>query len=159
MVMYGGRRGISGGSGGGMLRTVGRSVARVGFSGNTTSSTTLQESLSSASNKTTAASSTSASKSNGPKKLTASNDSNNFSVSAATCSFSTLPANANYEMAISWPAFDSSPASPSFCCDEFEWVHVDETGDERPLLTTDDYLLGPVPSTDEVQNTVSALQQ
>lgn len=49
--------------------------------------------------------------------------------------------------------------------DEFEWVSVDVSKGERVRPhghgngCFDDYILGPVPSKDEVQNTVSAIQQ
>ncbi|PQQ04329.1 uncharacterized protein Pyn_31242 [Prunus yedoensis var. nudiflora] len=53
------------------------------------------------------------------------------------------------------------PSSPHF--DDFDWVTVDngssEEDDERRHGFLEDFVLGPVPSRDEVQNAVSALQQ
>lgn len=50
------------------------------------------------------------------------------------------------------------PTSPQF--DDFDWVSVDGSEDvEKAHGFLDDFVLGPVPSRDEVHNAVSALQQ
>ena len=50
------------------------------------------------------------------------------------------------------------PTSPQF--DDFDWVSVDGSEDvERAHGYLDDFVLGPVPSGDEVHNAVSTLQR
>jgi hypothetical protein len=41
----------------------------------------------------------------------------------------------------------------------YEWVSVDESEDERLVGFSDDFVLGPVPSMDEVHDAVTALTQ
>ncbi|XP_031259156.1 uncharacterized protein LOC116117262 [Pistacia vera] len=133
--MFGGGRSM----GGGMLRTVGRAVTRTGV-------TNLQEpiSSSSSSNSTTTTAPTS------PRRTTQSrhNSPNHLSLSAITSSSPFSPHN------VPVTAY-GVPTWPSFGCEDYEWVSVD--GDDGK--SHDDFILGSVPSVDEVNNAVSALQQ
>lgn len=145
-MMFGRGKGMGGG-GANMLRTVGRAVARAGVtSGNPT---TFQEPLPS-----TPSSPTSASQRH--------NNSNGYlSISSGSSAFgscnSGVPISANSGLPTNWPAFAATTNSG---CDEFEWVSFDGSEeDDKPIGVFDDFVLGPVPSTGEVQNVVSALQR
>ncbi|XP_002510978.2 uncharacterized protein LOC8289625 [Ricinus communis] len=136
--MFGGGRGMGGGGGGSMLKVVGRSVARAGV-------TNLQETISSSSTGS-ATSPTSVSRST--HKLNSSN--NNLTLSSASGSHfpsTNTPISAHNINITSWPSFSS---------DEYEWVSVDGSEEEKSF---DDFVLGPVPSLDEVHSAVSALTQ
>ncbi|XVE56403.1 hypothetical protein DITRI_Ditri04bG0006100 [Diplodiscus trichospermus] len=153
-MMFGRGKGMGGGAGGAnMLRTVGRAaVARtVVTNGNPT---TFQEPF-----PATPSSPTSASQrhnNNNNTYLCISSGSSPFG-----SSISGVPVSANSGLPCNWPAFASSPASAAAsCCDEFEWVCVDGSDeDKQPQGLFDDFVLGPVPSIGEVQNAVSALQR
>ncbi|XP_050225563.1 uncharacterized protein LOC126675038 isoform X1 [Mercurialis annua] len=142
--MFGGGRGMGGGGGGGgsMLKVVSRSVARAGV-------TNLQETLSSnTSTATNSSSSTAVSRST--HKLNSSN--NNLSLCSASGSC-TAPIYSGNNIS-SWPSFSSGDSA----CDESEWVSVDGNGSEEER-SVGDFVLGPVPSLDEVHSAVSALTQ
>ncbi|KAG8638512.1 uncharacterized protein LOC110600028 isoform X2 [Manihot esculenta] len=146
--MFGGGKGMSGG-GGSMLKVVGRAVTRAG-------ATNLQETISSSNANVTSP----ASNSRPTHRLNSSN--NNFSLASASGSpFSTacnVPVSANSGVADScyWPSFAPSSGSS---CDEYEWVSVDGSEEETAIRVADDFVLGPVPSSDEVHSAVSALTQ
>ncbi|KDP22443.1 hypothetical protein JCGZ_26274 [Jatropha curcas] len=146
--MFGGGKGMGGGGhGGSMIKVVGRTVTRAGV-------TNLQETISSSSN-TTPTSPTSLSRST--HKLSSSNNvlslasgpGNPFSACSTPISANSGGPNATY-----WPAFGPHPGS---CYDDYEWVSVD--GSEEEISVSDDLILGPVPSVDEVNSAVSALKQ
>ncbi|XVF08480.1 hypothetical protein REPUB_Repub07fG0006800 [Reevesia pubescens] len=151
-MMFGRGKGMGGGAVGGtnMLRTVGRAaVARTA----NPKTTTFQEPLPS-----TPSSPTSASQrhNNGYGYLSISSGNSGF----GSCNTGGVPISANSGLPSYWPGFASSSAS---CCDEFEWVAVDGSEEDRqqqqPDGVFDDFVLGPVPSVGEVQNVVSALQR
>ncbi|KAL5812634.1 hypothetical protein ACOSQ3_027584 [Xanthoceras sorbifolium] len=138
--MFGGGKSMGGG-GGGMLRTVGRVVTT------RTSVTNLQEPISSSS--TTPTSPTSRSTHN---KQNSANPLSLSAVGSPLC-YHNVPVSPTSGVPI-WPYFDAATSS----CDD--WVYVDESDDEKLHgFVVDDMVLGPVPSTDEVNNAVSALQQ
>ncbi|GLT83983.1 hypothetical protein SLE2022_022430 [Rubroshorea leprosula] len=144
--MFKGGNGMGGGGagGGGMFRTVGRVATRARVA--TGKTTTNPESVSSSSCVSpTAASGDAAQK-----------QSNQLFISASSHSFGgNVPRSSNPGVPSSWPAFVASPTSS--CCDEFDWDAMDGVEDEMPLGFND--AIGPVPSPDEVQTAVSALQQ
>ncbi|XVF54944.1 hypothetical protein PTKIN_Ptkin05aG0221600 [Pterospermum kingtungense] len=153
MMMFGRGKGMGGGAGGGanMLRTVGRAaVARTGVTTTTTGNpTTFQEPLPSTPSSPTSASQR---QNNSNGYLSISSGGSAF----GSCNSSTgLPISANSGLPCNWPAF--AAATPG--CDEFEWVYLDGCEEDKPLGVFDDFVLGPVPSTGEVQNVVSALQR
>ncbi|KAF5731056.1 hypothetical protein HS088_TW19G00660 [Tripterygium wilfordii] len=146
--MFGGGRGMRGGAGGGSVsRVVGTAVKRAGVA----SGSSLQEPISSSSGATspTAVS----------RPTHRPNSSNNLSISSSGSSpFSpfSVPLSAGSGVPTCWSGFGAGSGS---CCDEFEWVFIDGSEDERALGFVDDFVIGPVPSADEVQYAVSALQQ
>ncbi|XWS51583.1 hypothetical protein CRYUN_Cryun12cG0189200 [Craigia yunnanensis] len=152
-MMFGWGKGMGGGAGGGanMLRTVGRAaVARAGVT--TGNPTTFQEPLPSTPPSPT---STSQRKKNSNTYLSISSGSSAF----GSCN-SGVPISANSGLPSNWPAFAASSASAAAsCCDEFEWVSLDGSEEDKPLGVFDDFVLGPVPSVAEVQNVVSTLQR
>lgn len=137
-----------GGSGGGMLRTYGRLVTtRTGV-------TNLQEPISSSSSSTTPTSPKSSSRSTQNKQTTNSNQ--NLSISTPLTYYNNLPVSPTSGVPV-WPYFGAASASASFD----DWVYVDESDDDGFMSSHgfDDFVLGPVPSVDEVNSAVSALQQ
>ncbi|GAV89031.1 hypothetical protein CFOL_v3_32452 [Cephalotus follicularis] len=147
--MGGGR----GAAGGGMLRTVGRAVTRAGVN--------LQEPLSSSSSTTSTSTSTTptATVTSPNGTLNKSTSFNGVSLSSGTgsCSLHNLPVSSNTHNP-NWPDF--GPSSP--CCEQYEWVSVDDGGEDETTRghgSYDDFVLGPVPSLDEVHDAVSALEQ
>ncbi|KAJ9164038.1 hypothetical protein P3X46_023655 [Hevea brasiliensis] len=143
--MFGGGKGMGGG-GGSMLKVVGRAVTRAGV-------TNLQETISSSSSSCgTATSPTAISRST--HGLNSSN--NNLSLSSASAC--NVPVSANYGSpdASSWPSF--APSDDSYS-DEYEWVYMDGSEYKSTIGVSDDFVLGPVPSMDEVHSAVSALTQ
>ncbi|KAI5601780.1 hypothetical protein POPTR_001G126300v4 [Populus trichocarpa] len=135
-----------GGSGGGsMLRVVGRAVARAGV-------TNFQEPISTntlSSNTTT----TTVTSPRATRKLNSLNNDNNTLSLSSSGSVLSVPISANSGGPIStwWPSFTGSYP------DDYEWVSVDESEDERLVGFSDDFVLGPVPSMDEVHDAVTAL--
>lgn len=132
------------GGGANMLRTVGRAaVTRAGVA--TGNPTTFHEPLPSAPSSPTSAS----------QRQNSSNSC--LSVSSGSSGFgscnSSVPVSANSGLPSNRNAFAAS------CCDEYEWVCVDGSEEDKPLGVFDDFVLGPVPSVGEVQNVVSALQR
>ncbi|KAG5228573.1 Ribosomal protein L23/L15e family protein [Salix suchowensis] len=148
--MFGGGTGMGGGSGGGsMLRVVGRAVARAGV-------TNFQEPISnntSSSHTTTTVTSPRATGTlNSFNNNNNNNNNNNLSLSSSG-SVLNVPISANSGGPIStwWPSFTGSYP------DDYEWVSVDGSEDERLVGFNDDFVLGSVPSMDEVQDAVTAL--
>ncbi|XP_044504925.1 uncharacterized protein LOC123225122 [Mangifera indica] len=145
-MMFGGGRSMGGGGGGGgMLRTVGRAVTRTGV-------TNLQEPISSSSSNSSTTSTTAPTS---PRRTSQNrlNSPNHLSLSAVTSPSPFSPHNVPVSAAY------GAPTWPSFGCEDYEWVSVDG-GDERSHgVFLDDFVVGPVPSLDEVNNAVSALQQ
>ncbi|CAK9135139.1 unnamed protein product [Ilex paraguariensis] len=149
---FGGGRGMGGGSGGGggsMLKIVQRAVRTgVGSGG------AAPESFS---HSTTTATATTTNTSK-PRPTYKPNTSNVPSLSSSTSStpFSSfnLPISAT-STGPTWP----SCSSPTYSNDEFDWECVDGIEDERAIGFYDDFVFGTVPSEDEVQRAISALQQ
>ncbi|XP_062163105.1 uncharacterized protein LOC133870081 [Alnus glutinosa] len=140
-------KGMGGGSGGGgMLRTVGRAVTSARTTG-VAAGGALQEPTSSSTNATTTATSPTSRPTHKPSSST------HLSLSSNSSPFAShnIPIFAASGVP-TWPP-------PLSQCDEFDWVAVDGCEDERPHGYFDDFVLGPVPSKDEVQDAVSALQQ
>ncbi|CAK7355893.1 unnamed protein product [Dovyalis caffra] len=136
---------MGGGSGGGsMLRVVGRAVARAGV-------TNLQEPISTNSSSSNTTTTTTVTSPRATRKLNSSSN-NNLSLSSSG-SASSVPISANSVGSIStcWPSFAGSYG------DDYEWVSVDGDEDERPVGFNDDFVLGPVPSIDEVHEAITAL--
>lgn len=144
-MMFGGK-GMGGGtgSGGSMLRNVGRAVstARTGVPASSA------EPISSSSSR--------------PNTHTHKPISPNYlSLSSASPPHNNIPTSATSGVPTTRSPFSQSQSQ----CDEFEWVSVDGSKGEsvRPHGHGngyfDDYILGPVPTKDEVQNAVSAIQQ
>ncbi|KAG6791897.1 hypothetical protein POTOM_001031 [Populus tomentosa] len=135
-----------GGSGGGsMLRVGGRAVARSG-------ATNFQEPIStntSSSNTTT----TGVTSPRATRKLNSLNNNNNTSSLSSSGSVLSVPISANSGGPIStwWPSFTGSYS------DDYEWVSVAGSEDERLVGFNDGFVLGPVPSMDEVHDAVTAL--
>ncbi|KAF7850896.1 hypothetical protein BT93_L4910 [Corymbia citriodora subsp. variegata] len=151
------RRGSFGGMGGGsnsMFRTLGRSVIRAGVAGGAGGGSGggggFQESFAASSN----SSPTSPRSASGSgHKLSSSHQ---LSLNSATSPFSpcnTVPVSAASGMP-TW-----LPFAPSSEVDEYEWVFADGNEDQKRSLHFDDFVLGSVPSTDEVHGAVSAIQQ
>ncbi|KAK1576978.1 hypothetical protein Q3G72_018019 [Acer saccharum] len=144
--MFGGGKSMGGG-GGGMLRTVGRVVtARAGHV------TNLQEpisSSSSSSNTNTPTSPTSNSRHTHKQNLA-----NHLYLSAPLC-YHNVPVSPTSGVPI-WPYFGTATSNGSD-----DWVYVDEISDDDKSygFVVDESVLGPVPSLDEVNNAVSAIQQ
>ncbi|KAJ9140020.1 hypothetical protein P3X46_030707 [Hevea brasiliensis] len=140
--MFGGGKGMGGG-GGSMLKVVGRAVTRAGV-------TNLQESISSSSSAISRSS----------QRLNSSSN-NNLILSSAfgspfgiTCNVP-VSANSGGPNASCWPSFAPSGS----CCDDYEWVSVEGSEEDTAIVVGDDFVLGPVPSRDEVHSAVSALTQ
>ncbi|XP_031394567.1 uncharacterized protein LOC116205987 [Punica granatum] len=146
---FGGGGGRGMGGGGNMLRSVGRVVTKTGVG--------IQEPFTASTN---AAGSAGAASSAPTSPRTASGHAHKLSsknqlsfsscASPAPSSPFSVPASA---ASAAWPPFPS----PQF--DEYDWVSVEGSEDERRSVYYDDFLLGPAPSTDEVHSAVSALQQ
>ncbi|KAK6926426.1 hypothetical protein RJ641_008145 [Dillenia turbinata] len=151
---------MGGGSGGpegrgGMLRTVGRAFrANVGG---------VQEPFSGANNN----SATTTTCNTSTKNSKSAQRNSNKCLSLSTSSSSTSPRSSSSVnspkvpiSASSFAPFSSLPSTPtSFCREELDWVAVDGFEDERICGYFDDFVFGSVPSVDEVQNAVSALQR
>ncbi|XP_044467407.1 uncharacterized protein LOC123197261 isoform X2 [Mangifera indica] len=138
--MFGGGKSMGGGGGGGMLRTVGRAVTRTGV-------TNLQEPISSSSSNSTTTTTAA------PTSPTRTNHNRLNSLSAITSSPPLSPHN------VPVSAAHGVPTWPSLGCDDFEWVSLDGEDRKSHGALGDDFVLGPVPSLDEVNKAVSALQQ
>lgn len=127
-----------GGGGGSMMRAIGRVAARNGVRGSGGGG--LQDPFSASS--TNAASNSSPTS---PRKDTNKVVSKN-QLSLSSSSLLGVPLSGT-----SW--------SPSHHDDDYFWVSPDESEDERGNVYLEEFLLGPVPSRDEVQNAVCAIQQ
>ncbi|XP_065871601.1 uncharacterized protein [Euphorbia lathyris] len=149
--MYGGGGKGMGGGGGRVLKVLGKSVARAGV-------TNLQETISSSSSATGSATSPTA-LSRSKHRLNSSNILSLSSASGTSLSSCNAPVSANNggPNTTPWPYFPSVTCDSS--SDEFEWVSVDGSEEERTVGVSDDNFLGPVPSLDEVHGAVSALTQ
>ncbi|CAI9771828.1 unnamed protein product [Fraxinus pennsylvanica] len=149
----GGSRGMGGGSGGGgMLRTVQRAV-RAGVAG----SQPEPFSHASSNNTSTGANTPRNTKQSYKKKQSGFtlSSGNNSNVSSTFSSLVNLPVSATPNAATAvWGSCSSSTWN-----DESEWECVDSTEDEQGHVFIDDFVFGTVPSRDEVQHAVSALQQ
>ncbi|KAL2527031.1 Uncharacterized conserved protein (UCP012943) [Abeliophyllum distichum] len=143
--------GIRGGGGGSMLRTVQRAV-RAGVGG------AQSEPFSHATNTNTStgANSPRNTRHSYKKKQSALTliSANNTNVSSTFSSLVNLPVSATPNAATTW----GSCSSPTWN-DESEWECVDSSEDEKEHAFFDDFVFGTVPSRDEVQHAVSALQQ
>ncbi|KAM1269534.1 hypothetical protein ACFX13_001782 [Malus domestica] len=150
-MMFGGRSMGGGGGGGSVFRTVSRAAVTRTVAGGPP----IQEPLSSSSSSpATANTTTTTSTSRHTQKPSSSH---NLSLSSPTSPF----ASCNNPLASNCgtPGWPSSPR-----LDDFDWVTVDNgissEDDERVSHGfLDDFVLGPVPSKDEVHSAVSALQQ
>ncbi|CAA7060212.1 unnamed protein product [Microthlaspi erraticum] len=140
--MFGGGRGPMGG-GGGMLRAAGRAMTRTGVANGG-----IQDPFgSSQSSASSPAGNASVSHGGAKKQRSSSSGSNNLTISAASGSPLNLPVAANYGWTGGAFSFVNSGGY-----EDFEWVS--EEGTEE-----DDSVFGSIPSVDEVQDAVSALQQ
>lgn len=148
--------GRAGGSSG-LLRNVGRGVTtRAGGAAN------LQEPISSSSS-----TSGSSSINNSPASPAAnSRPAQDRDTSANQISLSGAVSSPFSSQNISIPAHYGVPSWSSFgvgsgsFCDDYEWVSVDGSDDDKAHgFLVDEFVLGPVPSLDEVNTAVSALQQ
>lgn len=139
-----------GGGGGSMLRVVGRAVTtRTGVAN-------LQETISSSSSASNTTVTSPTAKSKPTHKLNNLILSSGASGSPLTTPVSATPGGGG-SIPTHWPSL--AAYSGSFG-DEYEWVCVDGTEEERPQApVTDDFVMGPVPSVDEVHSAVSALSQ
>ncbi|XP_021823440.1 uncharacterized protein LOC110764731 isoform X2 [Prunus avium] len=151
-MMFGGKSmGGGGGGGGSMFRAVSRAAVTRSVAGGPP----MQEPLSSSNSNSSATNTTTTATTSTSRHTQKPSSSNNLSLSSPTSPFASynLPLSAN-------SGIPSWPSSPHF--DDFDWVTVDngssEEGDERRHGFLEDFVLGPVPSRDEVQNAVSALQ-
>ncbi|BFG23138.1 hypothetical protein CerSpe_094130 [Prunus speciosa] len=151
-MMFGGKSmGGGGGGGGSMFRAVSRAAVTRGVAGGPP----MQEPLSSSNSNSSATNTTTTATTSTSRNTQKPSSSNNLSLSSPTSPFASynLPLSAN-------SGIPSWPSSPHF--DDFDWVTVDngssEEDDERRHGFLEDFVLGPVPSRDEVQNAVSALQ-
>lgn len=136
---------MGGGSGsGGMLRTVGSKIVT------RTNGTVQEKPFSSSSSSTTSATSSSTRNNTHNPNFTSTitnNNNNPFSLSSSHfSSYNTIPISANSNLKPNWPH-----------CDEFEWVSSVDGSESDEF--SDDFVLGSVPSTDEVLNAISVLQQ
>ena len=139
------------GSGGSMLRNVGRvvSAARTGVP-----ASSAEPISSSSSSRPNTHTHTHTHKPISPNYL---------SLSSTSPPHNNIPTSATSGVPTTRSPFSQSQSQS----DEFEWVSVDVSKGERVRPhghghgngCFDDYILGPVPSKDEVQNTVSAIQQ
>lgn len=124
------------GGGGGMLRAAGRAMTRTGVANGG-----IQDPFASSSSSST---SSPASVSHVHKQRSSSSGSNNLTISAASGLLLNLPVAATSGWNGGAFSFVNSGGY-----EDFEWVSEEE----------DDSLFGSVPSVDEVQDAVSALQQ
>nr|XP_004235173.1 uncharacterized protein LOC101263682 isoform X1 [Solanum lycopersicum] len=139
----GGGGGGGGTNGGGMLRAVQRAVRTGG-----TINGAAQESFShSSTTKTTKSSTTTA------HAFHTKASSNAVSLSSSS-PLSTLPLSAAAAAALAPATWDSSSES-----EEWECLEDNNNNNKNNGILFDDYILGPVPSTDEVHHAVSALHQ
>lgn len=138
-----------GGPGGSLLRTVSRVVTGSGVTGSTTFQEPLSSSASSSSSSASGASNASPTATSRYTHKPNSPCSSHLSISSSGSPFASqnLPIAANTGVP-TWGAFASPPSS---CCDDFEWVSLDGSDDE--------FILGAVPSIEEVQSAVSSIQQ
>lgn len=138
---------MGGGSGGGsVLRVFGRAVARAGV-------TNLQEPISTTnSSSPNTSTTTTVTSPRGTRKVISPN---NLTLSSSGSAPSLpIPANSGGPGPTSWSPFSVSH------CDDYDWVSVDDgSEEERPVGFDDDFVLGPVPSIDEVHEAVTALTQ
>lgn len=136
---------MGGGSGGGsVLRVFGRAVARAGV-------TNLQEPISTTnSSSPNTSTTTTVTSPRGTRKVISPN---NLTLSSSGSAPSLpIPTNSGGPGPTSWSPF-SVPQ-----CDDYDWVSVDDgSEEERPVGFDDDFVLGPVPSIDEVHEAVTAL--
>ncbi|KAH0979122.1 hypothetical protein GBA52_006299 [Prunus armeniaca] len=151
-MMFGGKSMGGGGGGGSMFRAVSRAAVTRSVAGGPP----IQEPLSSSNSNSSATNTTTTATTSTSRHTQKPSSSNNLSLSSPSSPFASynLPLSANSGVP-SWPS------SPHF--DDIDWVTVDngssEEDDERRHGFLEDFVLGPVPSRDEVQNAVSALQQ
>lgn len=137
---------MGGGGGGSMFRIVSRAALT------RTAGVAIQEPISSSSSSTTATNSTTTTTTTTSTRNT---QKPGGSVSNLCLSSPTSP---NCGPVSSNSGVPNWPTSPQF--DDFDWVSVDGSEDvEKAHGFLDDFVLGPVPSRDEVHNAVSALQQ
>ncbi|KAB5564346.1 hypothetical protein DKX38_004400 [Salix brachista] len=134
--MLGGGTGMGGGSGGSVLRVVGRAFARAGVSN-------LPEPISTT-NSSSSSTTATATSPRATRKLISPNNLTLHSSGSTT----SLP--------ISASSGGPTPTSWSHC-DDYDWVSVDGSEEERPVGFNDDFVFGPVPSIDEVHGAVAAL--
>ncbi|CAB79426.1 putative protein [Arabidopsis thaliana] len=128
------------GGGGGMLRAAGRAMTRTGVANGG-----IQDPFASSSSSSTSSPAGNASVSHVQKQRSSSSGSNNLTYSAASGLLLNLPVAATS----GWSGGGPFSFVNSGGYDDFEWVSEEE----------DDSLFGSVPSVDEVQDAVSALQQ
>ncbi|XP_068316375.1 flocculation protein FLO11-like [Pyrus communis] len=141
-----------GGGGGSVFRTVSRAAVTRTVAGGPP----IQEPLSSSSSSSSAAANTTTTTSTS-RHTQKPSSSHNLSLSSPTSPF----ASCNIPLASNCGT-PGWPSSPRF--DDFDWVTLDNgissEDDERVSRGfLDDFVLGPVPSKDEVHSAVSALQQ
>ena len=140
------------GSGGSMLRNVGRAVSAARTGVPASSAEPISSSSSSSRPNTHTHTHTHTHKPISPNYL---------SLSSTSPPHNNIPTSATSGVPTTRSPFSQSQSQS----DEFEWVSVDVSKGERVRPhghgngCFDDYILGPVPSKDEVQNTVSAIQQ
>lgn len=146
--MFGGKgMGGGAGSGGSMLRNVGRAVSAARTGVPASSAEPISSSSPSRPNTHT----------HTHKPISP----NYLSLSSTSPPHNNIPTSATSGVPTTRSPFSQSQSQS----DEFEWVSVDVSKGERVRPhghgngCFDDYILGPVPSKDEVQNTVSAIQQ
>lgn len=132
-----------------MLRTVGRAVNTARATG-VAAGSGLQDPISSSTNTPNTSTSATSPTSRHTHKP---GSSNHLSLSSTSSPF------ASHNIPISAAAGVPAWPPPLSQYDEFEWVSVEGAEDERSHAYFDDFVLGPVPSKDEVQDAVSALQQ
>ncbi|KAG8390241.1 hypothetical protein BUALT_Bualt01G0063300 [Buddleja alternifolia] len=156
----GGGRGMGGGSGGGggMLRNVHRAVrAGVGgappepFSSSGNTITTIARKPKNLNEKKPTSPNTALTLSSSSSSSSGVNNNNSNNNNYGSSAFSSL---------INLPISAASGASAPTCSDDLDWECVDGGEDERgKCVFYDDFVFGTVPSRDEVQHAVSALQQ
>ncbi|KAJ8752925.1 hypothetical protein K2173_008660 [Erythroxylum novogranatense] len=141
--MFGrGGRGMGGGGGSSLMRVVGRTVTRAGV-------TNIQEPISGTAAATSPRSTHKPSSNNNNLSLcSGSGSGSSFSASGVPLHGYSRGSNPSY-----WPSVVGGA-----CCDEYEWVSGYVSEEEIEYGVVDDFLLGPVPSADEVHHAVSALK-
>ncbi|KAJ9681473.1 hypothetical protein PVL29_020372 [Vitis rotundifolia] len=141
---FGSSKGMGGGGGNSMLKTVGRVVARATVTAtNTSTASSANSTASRPTHKPNSSNLLSPSSASSPSPFSP----HNLAPIAATSTPPTTPP--------SCPPF----ASPSYC-NEFECLSVDgSTEDGLPCGFCDDFVFGSVPSEDEVRNALFDLQQ